>query len=287
MKSRIFYSWQSDIKAAACRTLIADALAGSARALVEDGTIEIVPVIDRDTLDVPGCPDIGSTIFAKIDSADAFVADVTIVGRISGGRPTPNPNVLVELGYALKAVGENRVVLVQNLAFGGPELLPFDLRQKRVVTYSSDTASNERSAVRRQLVIALKLAISSIVATRPGSGGSVDADPRITRWRELLKTATTQRTWVEFETAIEVDLGVTTASGRTSTTPALLDGFVNIHSVAEYEFSLGFPVRGRGGVSVVAIPFGQVEDLWPGSDGKLHVLLKRALLLKGDTSSFV
>jgi hypothetical protein len=40
------------------------------------------------------------------------VADVTIVGR-GNGRPTPNPNVLIELGYALKSLGARRLILVQ------------------------------------------------------------------------------------------------------------------------------------------------------------------------------
>jgi hypothetical protein len=41
-------------------------------------------------------------------------------------RRTPNPNVLVELGYALKALGDERVIVVVNTAFGKEELLPFD-----------------------------------------------------------------------------------------------------------------------------------------------------------------
>lgn len=128
MKIRIFYSWQSDIKAACNRTLIQNALEGVAKDIRDDNSIHIEPVIDRDTLGIPGSPDIGSTILNKIDNSDIFVADVTIVNNTLQNRPTPNPNVLIELGYALKSLGENRVILVQNTAFGKIELLPFDLR---------------------------------------------------------------------------------------------------------------------------------------------------------------
>jgi len=150
MLATIFYSWQSDTKAAANRTLIQNALEGAVKELRADGSISVEPVIERDTKDVPGAPDIGTTIFEKIDASAAMIADVTIVGRGDGG-PTPNPNVLVELGYAFKALGWKRIVLVQNVAFGGPEDLPFDLRQKRVLTYNSPEDAPTRAPERRHL----------------------------------------------------------------------------------------------------------------------------------------
>lgn len=148
----VFYSWQSDIRpGAACRSFIQQALERAAAKIAQDESIGVEPVIDRDTQDIPGCPDIGATIFAKIDAAAAFVADVAIVGQTIAAKPTPNPNVLIELGYALKSLGWERVVLVQNTAFGGPEVLPFDLRQKRVLMYSSAADAPERSTERRAL----------------------------------------------------------------------------------------------------------------------------------------
>jgi hypothetical protein len=48
----------------------------------------------------------------------------------------PNPNVLIELGYAVKTLGWNRIVCVFNMAFGRVEDLPFDLRQRRVRCYT-------------------------------------------------------------------------------------------------------------------------------------------------------
>jgi hypothetical protein len=169
MQATIFYSWQSDTKAAANRTLIQSALEGAAKELRADGSISVEPVIERDTQGVPAAPDIGATIFDKIDASAAVVLDVTIVGR-GGGRPTPNPNVLIELGYALKSVGPRRVILIQNLAFGGPEELPFDLRQKRVLRYTSVEDAPERASARQSLQANLKEALALVLgdaAIRP------------------------------------------------------------------------------------------------------------------------
>jgi Molybdopterin-binding domain of aldehyde dehydrogenase len=48
------------------------------------------------------------TIFRKIDKAAAFVPDLTLVSERRDGRPTPNPNVLIEYGWALKSLGHGR-----------------------------------------------------------------------------------------------------------------------------------------------------------------------------------
>lgn len=68
LKIKIFYSCQSDIKAASNRTLIQIALEGAAKDIRDDDSIEIEPVVDRDTFGVPGSPDIGSTIFNNLQS---------------------------------------------------------------------------------------------------------------------------------------------------------------------------------------------------------------------------
>ena len=65
--------------------------------------------------------------------ARCFVADVSIVTPAGATRLIPNPNVLLELGYASKAIGWERIVMVANTAFGQPEELPFDLRKRRVI----------------------------------------------------------------------------------------------------------------------------------------------------------
>jgi hypothetical protein len=65
----------------------------------EDTTVEEAIrqlTVDRDTKGVPGSPPIVDTIFRKIDGTAIFVPDLTFVGKRADGRPTPNPNVLIE-----------------------------------------------------------------------------------------------------------------------------------------------------------------------------------------------
>lgn len=71
---RIFYSWQSDIKP--MKNLIQSALE---KVNLKD--INVRSIVDRDTVNIPGAPDIGDTIFKKIDNCDIFVADLTIVNN--------------------------------------------------------------------------------------------------------------------------------------------------------------------------------------------------------------
>lgn len=163
METTVFYSWQSDTRAAANRTLIETALQAAVGELRSDAAIKLQPVVDRDTLAKAGSPDIVATILEKIQTCGAFVADVTIINSGSGDRPTPNPNVLIELGYALNAVGASRIILVQNVAFGGPEDLPFDLRQKRILAYKSAEDAPDRSGERTKLQKVLHHALSLIL----------------------------------------------------------------------------------------------------------------------------
>jgi hypothetical protein len=165
MKQIVFYSWQSDLPNTCNRGFIQSALENAAAAIKADDAVEVEPVIDRDTQGVPGAPDIASTIFAKITAADVFVADVSIVGR-GDKRATPNPNVLIELGYAFKALGHERVILVFNRAFGKIEELPFDLRMRRVLAYEMPAEGKEKAPekklLERQLDNAIRAALEAV-----------------------------------------------------------------------------------------------------------------------------
>ena len=150
MHCTVFYSWQSDLPNSVNRGFIQDALERAAKAIRNDDSIEVEPVIDRDTQNVPGSPDIGLTIFQKIEAADIFACDVSLINhgaRNSNGelsRLTPNPNVLVELGFAVHALGWERVVLVMNTAYGTIENLPFDLRARRTLQYKAVEGEDNR-----------------------------------------------------------------------------------------------------------------------------------------------
>jgi hypothetical protein len=160
----VFYSWQSDLPNSTNRGLIENALRSAAETLSAESALKVEPVIDRDTQGVPGSPDIGQAIFDKINNAAAFVCDVSFVNRaVPDQRRIPNPNVLVELGYALRALSWERVVMVLNVETGEPEDLPFDLKLKRVLTYRSAAADRERAPVRKELAGKLTEALRTIL----------------------------------------------------------------------------------------------------------------------------
>lgn len=162
MDEMIFYSWQSDLPNATNRGFIQKALENAAKAISKDGSIHVEPVVDRDTLGIPGAPDIVSMILAKIDQSEVFVCDVSIISQDAKSRLTPNPNVLIELGYAMKALGSERIIMVMNLAFGKLELLPFDLRMRRVITYEMPEKSEDRATQRKKLEKEIELGLRTI-----------------------------------------------------------------------------------------------------------------------------
>jgi len=161
----LFYAWQSDTEAKYNRSFIGKRLEILSRqAPIKLGLPEGL-IIDRDTQDVPGTPEITPTILNKISKSAVFVADVSFVGE--GFTPDengvkkklPNPNVLLELGYAFGALGPDRTVLVMNSHYGVPEEQVFDLRNRRFgVRYSLHQAS-DRELVKAKLESDLSIAI--------------------------------------------------------------------------------------------------------------------------------
>jgi len=102
--------------------------------------------MDKGMLDVPGSPAIVYTILKKIDYATIFLADLTFIGKRPDGRPTPNPNVLIEYGWALKSLGFSRMLTVMNTAFGEPtrESMPFDMAHLRFpITYNLPASAKD------------------------------------------------------------------------------------------------------------------------------------------------
>ena len=104
----VFDSWQSDRDSKTLRYLIREALELAARKPSRELEFEDVVRVDQDTQGVPGHPEIFRTICGKIDSCAIFVADLTYVATTDSGERIPNPNVAIELGYALKSIGPDR-----------------------------------------------------------------------------------------------------------------------------------------------------------------------------------
>lgn len=146
----VFYSWQSDSPNSTNRSFIADCIDKALKELSREGVAVVLAVRDQDTQGVTGTPDIRESILEKIDRCSVFVGDVTIINPDDEGEPgkrlTPNPNVLFETGYAVKALGWERVLLVINTAACDRDLLPFDLKVRRLVEYELDAEANKSNA---------------------------------------------------------------------------------------------------------------------------------------------
>jgi hypothetical protein len=186
----VFYAWQSDLDPKTNRFFVGDGLEKAVKLLKREG-LEVDPRIDQDARDCSGSPDIAAEILKKINKCRVFVADVSIInggavvlapGKNPGGvevfslwekalerkpddlkrcRHSPNPNVMIELGYAARAHTWERVICVINEAYGQIEELPFDIRPRGMVRFSLlPTASDdERKQQKETLMNLLKGAL--------------------------------------------------------------------------------------------------------------------------------
>lgn len=140
----IFFSWQSDLPNKTNRNLIENSIKLALKKMNQDSPYSLITEIDRDTKGVLGSPDIVDSILTKIDKCGLFIADISIINSSLNGKRTPNPNVLFELGYAVKCLGWDRVICVFNSDFGNVSELPFDLRNRRILTYETSNISETR-----------------------------------------------------------------------------------------------------------------------------------------------
>src|SRR3546814_177479 len=125
------------------------------------------PELDHDTQNEAGMVEITAAIFDKILHCATFVADLTPIARTSAGKAIPNPNVAIELGWALKMPGWRRMIAVMNVADGySAEDLPFDIRHRRALIYSLPTEATkpDRDRVLRSLTDALVAALRTNLA---------------------------------------------------------------------------------------------------------------------------
>lgn len=158
----IFYSWQSDLPKT--KTLINECLQEAVERLNSESPIEEAERpgesnsesetsltdfarLDSDTKGISGTPSIAEVIFKKIRDCDVFVADVSFVGqRKDNGRKIANPNVLIELGYALGVSPDgDKIITILDETTGSKSHLPFDLRGRRFpISVRDDPASREK-----------------------------------------------------------------------------------------------------------------------------------------------
>lgn len=184
MPATLFFSWQSDTPPATGRNFLRSALESACRTIGKDEAIEEAErglTVDSDTQGVAGQPPIIDTIFKKIDAARLFVADMTFVTERANGERSPNANVLIEYGWALKGKTHSRVICVMNTAYGKPPdiELPFDLRHARwplAYHLPADAKADAKAEVKKQLT---KDLISSIRACLQGEPESAQASRRM------------------------------------------------------------------------------------------------------------
>jgi hypothetical protein len=188
---KIFWSWQSDSPRKTNKEFIRDVLDSLCSELNQGGQIEPAGrpeaesedldedgrlTVDYDTQGVGGRPPIAPTILDKIGEAAVFAADITPVVKTSGGKLIPNPNVMLELGFAIAELGYDRLVLFVNTAAAvdGTKLknLPFDLTHcKHPHTYSlakdadderiAEVATELKNKIRESLRLSLKAAAAA------------------------------------------------------------------------------------------------------------------------------
>lgn len=143
---RIFYSWQNDTP---CdnRGYIRKCIQKSIEKLEKQLKCQII--IDSDSRDEDGEHSIDVTIMNKIAKCDFFICDVTPVAVLRPKEDVikyiPNPNVMLELGYAINAVGRERCILVWNTKQGSQQNAPFDIRNHitKGFEYSEDMTKDE------------------------------------------------------------------------------------------------------------------------------------------------
>lgn len=163
---RVFFSWQSDSPKEANLAEIRKAIDAAAKGIKKKFPNRSL-VRDEATRGAPGSPNIATTLFQKIDVSDVFVADITTVTPKGSARPSANPNVLIELGYAVAQLGWDRIVLLFNESVGTfPADLPFDIIQNRVGRFHLDLTDAADTADHITELRALVLGAISAVAEK-------------------------------------------------------------------------------------------------------------------------
>ena len=137
----LFFSWQSDKNKT--NKVLSEALNKAVNniKIYHGYTINV----EESTSNTPGSPQIVQTILNKIDSCDIFLADITPVCDYSKQlgnsqsiiKQVPNPNVLMELGYAMSAVGMDYTICAAHQGEWNSNDLPFDINHNRIFQFTS------------------------------------------------------------------------------------------------------------------------------------------------------
>lgn len=161
---RVFFSWQSDSPSETNSGAIRVAIKKAAAKIQESlPGLKIIP--DEATRDTSGSPNIVDKIIEKIDATQIYIADITTVTNRGAARPCANPNVLIELGYAVAQVGWDRIILLFNESIGAfPGDLPFDIARNRVSKYKLESGESAKLSELNGLI---HVAIKAVIDKNP------------------------------------------------------------------------------------------------------------------------
>lgn len=165
MNQTIFYSWQSDLPYDINQKAIGGAIKAAILSIEDESTHKLV--YDEATRDEAGSFDIPSKILDKINSCDIFICDITTINsNDTVTRKCPNPNVLIELGFAIANIGWNRIIMVFNKQYGNfPNDLPFDLDKRRTTPFTIKDKGDKNG--KTDLSNKLKKGIETIIRKNP------------------------------------------------------------------------------------------------------------------------
>jgi hypothetical protein len=223
---KVFWSWQFDTPGETGRHFVRNVLADAIAVLKASGDVEEASEreealrLDHDRRKgVEGSPDLALAIFKKIDRAAVFVADVTLVGERQlsanfpiGARPKKliNSNVAIEYGFALRALTDARILMIQNVHYGDRDELPFGLeheagpiRFRLAPDATKAVIEAEHARLRAVLVDAL----------RPFIGTAASAEAAVP-FEEFPSTTNIAFYWDPGETLASRESGVLRAFGR-------------------------------------------------------------------------
>lgn len=162
MKYTIFFSWQSDLDKETTTKVIRTSITKASADIMEK--MDVIIASDEATKETTGSPHISRKIFEKIDYSDIFICDITTIIK-NDTKSFPNPNVLIELGYAIATLGWDRIILLFNKKYCDFKDLPFDIEKHRATPFSV-TEKNDKQG-KEKLIDVLKFAISAIIEKKP------------------------------------------------------------------------------------------------------------------------
>lgn len=165
-KLTIFYSWQSDLSKDLCQSAIRQSIRSAINKIEAEQSDQHL-FLDEATRNKPGSPNIPQSIFEKISASDIFICDLTTINEdYDTGKKTPNPNVLIELGFAIAHLGWGRIIMVCNTNYGTfPNDLPFDIDRHRATPFMVSEKNDTNG--KGDLTAKLREAIDAIVKESP------------------------------------------------------------------------------------------------------------------------